>query len=88
MVLCTILFPKACLIGALPTQIIPPACLMGPGGYLRAIYLIYKLSSYPIPPSMYYVLFLACMMCRFVHVLCAHFSMSYVQILLRLMYRF
>ena len=29
-----ILFPKACMIRAPPTQIIPPACLMGPGGYL------------------------------------------------------
>ena len=29
---------------------------------------------------MYYVQMLACIMCRFEHVLCAHFSTSYVQI--------
>ena len=34
-----ILFAKACLIRALPTQIMPPACLMGPsepGVYLNS----------------------------------------------------
>ena len=34
-----ILFAKACLVGALPTQIMPPACLMGPsepGVYLNS----------------------------------------------------
>ena len=60
-----ILFPKACLIRAPPTQIIPPACLMGPSGHLRSIYMIYKLSS-PLPVysdfSMHYVQMLACIM--------------------------
>ena len=42
-----ILFPKACMIGALPTQIMPPACMMGPSEHVLYIYIyIYILYKY------------------------------------------
>ena len=45
----SILFAKACLIRALPTQIMPPACLMGPSEHVLCIYIyiyIYILYKY------------------------------------------
>ena len=36
---CPIQFAKACLIGARPTQIMPPACLMGPSEHVLCIYI-------------------------------------------------